>query len=312
MGTKILAGTKENAFSGTELYDLDTIIFRGCFATEKKRYHAVFPSGTSYEFENKTQYNAWKKMGDWGEHEVHCEHFVAPLEHAIQACNTIIEGCHNVLGGLEQRFFLSGQENFRTAIASVRPYKGNRDPKQRPVHLQAVREYYVRYHFATICEGEADDGIGSASNATSCIITNDKDLKQIPGWHYNFVTKELKYIGKREAGLYFFQQLLSGDPTDNVPGIEGLGEAGAIAILDGCSGVREAETRVLQAYQKRYGVGEGNKRFLETGRLVKIKQHEKEGLWAPRFVLQDGEGEMGKVEAGSEGTEPVGQGGDSV
>src|SRR5688572_31643190 len=51
-------------------------------------------------------------------------------------------------------------------------------------------------------------------------------------------------------------------------------------------------TTLFRSYRKRYGIPEGDRRFLETGRLVKIRQHEKEEIWTPKFVqLQDQEGD---------------------
>jgi len=272
-----------------EIYDGDTILYRGCFATEKRKYVAACADGSSMAFENKKDYNSWAKANPMP-HEMWEDHQVEPVENAIHIVKQIIDGCHSAIGGLEQRFLLSGKNNFRYKIATIKPYKGNRDPAHKPVHLQEVREWAIKYLGAEVIDGkEADDGVGIlATNAARgvCIISNDKDLSQLPGRHFNFVTKEAFDVTKRQAGLYFFQQLISGDATDNIPGIEGIGYAGAIKILAGCSGVREAETRVLQEYRRRYGVPEGDRRFLETGRLVKIHTSSEEinNLWYPKYV----------------------------
>jgi hypothetical protein len=276
-----------------EIYDLDTLIYRGCFAAEKKNYVAASPD-TYLTFSSKKDYNVWSKGISRPDHELWIEHKVEPIENAIHIIKQIIDSCHEKIQGLEQRFFLSGKGNFRYKIATVAPYKGNRDPSHKPVHLEGVREWALKYLAAEVVDGaEADDGVAilATSNPESVIVSNDKDFKQIPGWHYNFVTGEMFNVTEREAGLYFFQQLLTGDPTDNIPGIEGLGEVGASKILAGCSGVREAEIRVLQAYRDKYGADEGWKRFIETGRLVRIhtSRDEINKLWEPKYVTREGQ-----------------------
>lgn len=270
-----------------EIYDLDVVLFRGCFAAEKKIYYAELPDKGVIQFSSKKEYNEWLKT-DPGTSEFWVEHVVEPVENAIQNCKTIIEGCHNALGGLSQRFFLSGPNNFRYGIATVKPYKGNRDPKHRPVWLQEARDWAVKHLFADIADGcEADDlvGIASVRNPQSVIISNDKDLGQLVGWHYNFVTKEGPYyVSPKDAKLFFYEQVIAGDSTDNIPGLEGVGPAGARRLLEGVSSPSEAENRALAAYREKYGKGEGDRRFLETGRLVKIRTSVEETLWEPKWV----------------------------
>ncbi len=64
------------------------------------------------------------------------------------------------------------------------------------------------------------------------IATIDKDLNQVPGRHYDW-NKGIRYTVSRELGLwYFLRQMLLGDATDNIPGVPGLGEKKADALLD--------------------------------------------------------------------------------
>ena len=59
----------------------------------------------------------------------------------------------------------------------------------------------------------------------------------IPGWHHNFNWKEPKpdmfWIELDQANEWFFQQWLSGDDADDIPGLSGVGEKTARKILDG-------------------------------------------------------------------------------
>jgi len=121
--------------------------------------------------------------------------------------------------------FLTGKGNFRYDIYPE--YKANRKDKPKPVHLQACRDYMVTKWNAVISEGcEADDLIGIA--ATDCddmmayvICSVDKDLKMIPGHHFNFVTKDRTFVSPLTGMKNFYKQLILGDVSDNIPGYDG-------------------------------------------------------------------------------------------
>jgi len=93
-------------------------------------------------------------------------------------------------------FFLTGAGNFRDKIATIKPYKGNRDPTHKPKYYNEIRDYLVGVWKAQMVEGhEADDAMAMAQWAcpdrSTCIVTIDKDLNMIPGWHYNWVKEEM-------------------------------------------------------------------------------------------------------------------------
>jgi 5'-3' exonuclease len=73
----------------------------------------------------------------------------------------------------------------------------------------------------------------------------DKDLRQVPGWHYNYQYEDflgvdaLFYVDKPAGRLMFFKQLLMGDTSDNIPGIKGVGEKTAERMLADCSTLDE-------------------------------------------------------------------------
>lgn len=269
------------------LYDMDVVLFRCLFAAEHRNY-GVEIDGCIKWFPDWKSCKKFTKAREI-DTEIWTEHTIEPWENARANIRNTVYAIRKRLQPKQEQFFLSGEDNFRFSVATVLPYKGNRDKAHRPVYLKQGRSFATDELRAITSRGEADDGIGiSASNwdpRELCIVTNDKDLKQIPGWHYDF-TKDVdpRFIGKREANLYFFQQLLSGDSTDNIPGIEGIGPVGAKELLEGCTGVREAEERCLAAYRNKYGSPEGDRRFLETGRLVYLLRRDGEPLWSPRYI----------------------------
>lgn len=123
--------------------------------------------------------------------------------------------------------FLSGSSNFRYNLYPA--YKANRKDVQRPRWLQPVREFLVLEWQADITDGyEADDAIGIKATELSLlpvkpiICSLDKDLRQLPGCHYNWVKETLDEIILHDAWINFYTQLLLGDKSDNIPGYDGL------------------------------------------------------------------------------------------
>lgn len=174
--------------------------------------------------------------------------------------------------------FLTGKNNFRYEIAKTAPYKGNRVNKPKPKHLQALREHLVAEWGAVVANGqEADDAI--AIRATELedkgiIVSVDKDLDQIAGWHYNFVKKIGYQVSPEQAVIKFYLQMLTGDTADNIVGLRGIGPVKAAKILGDSTDELELYQKVLEAY-------EGNEeRVLENGRLLFLRRHEGQ-LWTP-------------------------------
>ncbi len=175
----------------------------------------------------------------------------------------------------EHEAFLTGTGNFRYDVAVTKPYKGNRTG-EKPEHWQLLREHAVKEWGFVIVDGiEADDAIGilATKHPDSVILTIDKDLDMIPGKHYNFV-KKLWYDISPVAAIYnFYRQLLTGDRTDNIPGLTGIGPKRADKILDGCVTEEELYNACLEAY-------EGNLEYMkEQGDLLWIRQNERQQAW---------------------------------
>ena len=82
---------------------------------------------------------------------------------------------------------------------------------------------------------EADDIIAMYATdlgPTDCVVMSiDKDLKQIPGDHYDFVSDSYETICEHEARQNFWSQALIGDSTDDIPGLNGVGPVTAQKIL---------------------------------------------------------------------------------
>jgi DNA polymerase-1 len=152
---------------------------------------------------------------------------------ALEYIRTIVEN----LNGEERslKLYLSGHGNFRDAIGVTKKYKGNR-PETRPPLVKEVKEFLASgdWDAAVSQDEEADDLMAIDATTygdayTLCSI--DKDFDQVPGQHYNFVKFRKYYVTEREAQLFFYKQILTGDRADNVPGIRGIGPVTAQKLL---------------------------------------------------------------------------------
>lgn len=153
--------------------------------------------------------------------------------------------------------FISGSGNYREQVATILPYKGNRDATHKPKYYKDIKEYLCNVWNVKRIDGrEADDALGCAQwerkDRSTCIVTIDKDLDSIPGYHYNWVKKEFYDKSLDEANMFHFYQMLTGDRTDNIPGIKGIGEVRATKLLDGLD-LGAACDVVKELYKKQYG-----------------------------------------------------------
>jgi 5'-3' exonuclease len=174
-------------------------------------------------------------------------------------------------------FHLTGKNNFRYDIAVTKPYKGNRSNTPKPKHLQALRDHLVDNWDAIIHEGqEADDGLAIRQyelGDDSIIVSIDKDLDMVTGWHYNF-NKHKKYYITKEEGLYkFYKQILTGDRVDNIQGVYMVGDKKADKLL------AEAKTE-LDMWKVCVEAHGSFDRALEDARLLWMRSKEGE-IWQP-------------------------------
>lgn len=123
----------------------------------------------------------------------------------------------------QYKVFLSGSNNFRYEVYP--DYKANRKDKPRPEHWNNCKEFLVTQWKAEITDGyEADDALGieqMASGTDSVIASIDKDLLQIPGYHYDFVKGIERFVSPIDALRHFHKQIITGDGSDNIPAFDG-------------------------------------------------------------------------------------------
>lgn len=202
---------------------------------------------------------------------------------AIYRANELFDQILEKTGASSYRAFLTGTHNFRKKIYPE--YKANRTAP-KPKHLEDLRKWSVAELNAEVAdEGlEADDMLGINQTDDTIICTLDKDLLQIPGKHFSWEisgkgwTRPDTFVEQTELeGLrLFYEQCIKGDRSDNIKGIEGMGDKKAKTLLANAHTEQDMLNTVLNAY--------GNEQeFLMNANCLWILRHEKES-YTERFA----------------------------
>jgi DNA polymerase-1 len=132
--------------------------------------------------------------------------------------------------------YFSGANNFRKAVYPE--YKATRKKVRKPAGYKAVKSLIDETLVSeTSVNIEADDLIGIehtrclSKGLLSLIVSEDKDFNTIPGWRYNPAKDSFSFITPEEADRNWLLQTMTGDKTDNYPGIDGVGPVTAEKIL---------------------------------------------------------------------------------
>jgi len=143
------------------------------------------------------------------------------------------DGLYKKFPESEIHYTFSDKLNFRKEVYPS--YKGNRKTRKPIAYKPFVDWIKARYPHYGLPKLEADDVMGIMSTQQPgewIIVTIDKDLNQIPGKVYNWTKQELNEFSLEDADNFFYMQCLTGDTTDNYPGLKGLGPVGAKKLLD--------------------------------------------------------------------------------
>lgn len=215
------------------------------------------------------------------------ELFVRPFTYCIDVAERRILEIYAKTGASSAVFYLTGDGNFRHDIATIAEYKGNRK-QPKPYHYRNMFKWLQFRFDAIVVDGmEADDMLAIDQTDNTVIVSRDKDLRMVEGWHYGYplsnqAEKSLEHITNLGylllksnnkligGGLrWFYAQCLMGDRVDNIKGIPRCGDAKAYKLLKDCTNERELYEATLEAY-KAYYVDEkvAYDTMYETARLV--------------------------------------------
>lgn len=220
--------------------DGDIVVYRCAFAAEHTKYVLTDEVGQPIAgpFDSAAERKEYVEEHQGAElliSESYKEY--EPLSHALANVKSVMKRIMDV--GDLRGVFLSKGECYRHKLATIKKYKGNRDDAPRPKYYAEVRQYLIDHYGALVFESiEADDALAMCQHDDSIIASIDKDLLQVPGYHFNFVhaadktDRTGKVLITPEVGYRkLMMQVLTGDGTDNIPGIRGVGEKTARKLL---------------------------------------------------------------------------------
>jgi 5'-3' exonuclease len=182
---------------------------------------------------------------------------------------------------------VKGQGDFRKILYPE--YKMNRHKPDAPHRylndfVPSIRKLAIFENLAIAANDcEADDLIriwaeeARAYNQEYIVCSIDKDLRCIPGrhyvMHYDPSKQRILNITEDAAKRFYYEQLLKGDPTDNIPGVPRVGEVKAAKLLAECETEEQMQETVVEQYLLAYGPDEWYHHFLINGKLIHLQTH---------------------------------------
>ena len=126
--------------------------------------------------------------------------------------------------------FFSDSKNFRKQIE--KSYKGHRNRKKPCGYKRVINALKEKYKVIIKPTLEADDSMGiyATKFPGNCIVSPDKDMRQIPGQLYNF--DEVFTVSKEDGAKWHLVQALAGDQTDGYGGVPGIGVKRATSLFE--------------------------------------------------------------------------------
>jgi 5'-3' exonuclease len=104
------------------------------------------------------------------------------------------------------------------------------------------------------------------------VCSIDKDLKCMAGRHYLMHKNEFLDVTPDFALRFYYEQLLKGDPTDNIKGIPKVGDVKAKAYLAEANTEAEFQVVVQKEYQNAFGEENWKKELILNGNLIYLKK----------------------------------------
>ncbi len=239
--------------------DGDWLLYAAGFAGQKNKYvcPALF---AQQEFDTLSQLKTDALPAEAGDenHPIYSRIVLDPDSHFFHSAKNMIQkNCEKIEEKFHERvkpiLLMDGDGNFRSRIATIRPYKGNRSSASKPLKYNDIRQYLLDVWHAEVVHGqETDDemAIRQTQNADkSIIVAVDKDMLQVPGWHLN-PNKGFKKISKREGLERQYVQCITGDPTDNIAGAYKVGIKKAKPLIQACKTEADMWTSTIAVYSQ--------------------------------------------------------------
>ena len=264
----------------TALIDADGLVYATGAVAETVSYAVG-----DLHFDYKSQANEYVESNGLSKEDIEKVVDAQPVSHALNAARTALDSILEQTKADEYEIYLSNldKDNFRLHIYPE--YKANRKNAHRPKHFHAIRNWFKNQKTAVETRGlEPDDLIAIRAHEIGAmgnkfiIVTNDKDMQQIAGDHYNPRTKKFEFIKPYDALHNLYMQILVGDSIDNIKGCPGIGPAKARTALRGAETEEEMLEAAYAEYVKAYSNDEkaAKAAFELNARLVQLIQRRPE------------------------------------
>ena len=249
----------------TLFIDGDWIVYAAGFAGEKTEYMvagggAVF---TSMQ-ELKDAYGDDTPASS----EIFRRTVLDPLDHVLHSAKSMVVNVHDSVcdltkfAGWSLRIIVSptvGVPNARHDIATIRPYKGNRTDARKPTYHAEIVDYLTRnFPCLGITHDESDDCLSVLAHGNLAIGKKndyviagiDKDLMQIPGWHYLPKSNTMHLVRPNAGRCFVYRQAVTGDPTDNIAGAYKVGPKTVEGLITPEMTEKEMQRVLIETYDR--------------------------------------------------------------
>lgn len=163
--------------------------------------------------------------------------------------------------------------SFRHQICSE--YKSNRRrawaPIQRTACVEAIKSLRPNTSF-TYAGYEADDLLGIMARylPEATIVSNDKDLLQIPGKHYDPQQDSTFIVTEEESRYWIYYQWIRGDSSDGYGGIKNFGQVKTNRFLEECDWRNKTFNQMAVLIYQLYAKHNAVKDYARNGILSRI------------------------------------------
>lgn len=186
-----------------------------------------------------------------------------PLDIAIYRADKLTRDILQQTEAANYLLFISDKTNFRYIIYPE--YKATRQNIERPRWLGETKEFLLSEWKGILTKDvEADDELAMHQTEDTIICSLDKDLRMVKGRHFSWEIAGPNWIRPAEffevsfvGGVCtFFKQMLIGDTSDNIIGVNRIGSKTADKLLNTDMSFQEMFKIVYEKYDdpKRFAV----------------------------------------------------------
>jgi hypothetical protein len=239
------------------LLDIDVYLHKSCFGRDGLHLHL-------YQEEDGTKVYSEAQDAEY-------------LDAIIDVFQNQVRQTMSATFATHRRGATKGVGNFRQDMFPA--YKANRSRNVTNKFVPLLREWAIENGYAVEAHGqEADDYLRiwaeehRLRGEEFCVVSIDKDLKCIPGYHYNPWTNTHLHQTEEDAMQLYYRQIMMGDSTDGIKGIPKLGPKTAEKLTAHCKTHEDYRMACIDAYMAAFPEDEWLEQLELNGALIHIKR----------------------------------------